>query len=162
MTPHNNPVPEGILFQDYEAFHRRDWKVQWWARIVFALVLLAAVAGVFGGGPLARVSASSGELRLDYDRFIREKSRLVLHLSPGGSAAHVRIDGLMDPDDELRTRPQPREEHADGSSRRLTFDAEPGTPLVILIEWKPSHPGLREGAVETDGGRLEIWSLIYP
>ena len=54
-------------------FQRREWRAQQIGWIALGLFLAAALAGLFGGGPLssARASDPGGGLTVDYQRFVR-------------------------------------------------------------------------------------------
>jgi hypothetical protein len=58
--------------QDLE-YQQRAWTVQRVGRVMMALAVLAALAGLLGPGPLSRASAgATGDpLRLEYERFLR-------------------------------------------------------------------------------------------
>jgi hypothetical protein len=58
------------------SFERRSWIVQRVTWMITAVILLAALLGVFGNGPLstAQHSSSDGSLRIEYERFVRSQT----------------------------------------------------------------------------------------
>jgi hypothetical protein len=52
-------------------FQRRVWRVQRIGWLIIAAVIVAALLGVFGGGPLSRAAVQGDGLRLEYERFAR-------------------------------------------------------------------------------------------
>src|SRR5437763_389442 len=68
-------------------FLRRAWVLQRVGWGVLALLVLAAVLGLVGPGPLCRAveADSAGLLRLEYERFehLETNATLRLHLAPG-------------------------------------------------------------------------------
>jgi hypothetical protein len=74
------------LAQDLR-FERREWIVQRVAWAGMALILVAALAGVFGDGPLSRVVARSpsGRAVLHYQRFIRNHAPADLRITISGA-----------------------------------------------------------------------------
>jgi hypothetical protein len=76
------------LDQDLK-FQRRSWRVQRIGWIIMAIILAAAFLGLFGTGPLSdtTVSDPSGNLRLEYERFIRFNSPTVLRIAVRPEAA---------------------------------------------------------------------------
>lgn len=58
-----------------DGFHERQWRVQRIGWAVMAALLLAALAGLMGNGPLARAEAASSSLRLAYQRVERLGAR---------------------------------------------------------------------------------------
>ena len=71
------------------AHERVIWRLQHFAWALFALIGVAALAGVFGSGPAARAKSQNASLLLEYDRFLRYQasSTLKLHVSDGGGSA---------------------------------------------------------------------------
>ena len=67
-------------------FQRRDWRAQRVGRIAMGALVVAALFGAFGDGPLssARVRSSDGLLQVDYDRIVRHSAsqRLQVHVGP--------------------------------------------------------------------------------
>ena len=76
-------------------FQQRSWQVQRAGWACFALVILAALAGLFGHGPLSRAAAASpdGSLAVEYHRFVRMQSPTELR---------VRFDAAAVTDGEVR------------------------------------------------------------
>lgn len=70
-------------------FEKRSWLMQRIAWIAGALVLIAALLGVFGNGPLSRTEKSSqdGALRLEYQRIVRFQApcELRIHIADSQS-----------------------------------------------------------------------------
>jgi hypothetical protein len=88
---------ELVVDQDLE-FQRRDWafeRIGWWGIVV---IVLAAVAGVFGRGPLSATQTESTDhsLRVEYGRFERHgaKTELTVFIrrdSAGGQAVSLWV-----------------------------------------------------------------------
>ncbi len=77
-------------------FQRRSWTVQRIGWVAMALVLLAALAGLTGSGPLSQATAGAAgdPLRVAYPRFARHRAptTLEVHLAPGaGQGGTVRV-----------------------------------------------------------------------
>lgn len=69
-------------------FQRRSW---FWERVgqwVVAGLVVAALAGFFGGGPVsvAREESPAGELRVEYPRFVRNQSAFELRVEVARAA----------------------------------------------------------------------------
>ena len=77
------------LVQDL-ALEEREWTIQRIGWLLMALVVVSALLGLFGAGPLSsRVIASrDGRFKLEYDRFERYQSpsRLLVQLRANGQA----------------------------------------------------------------------------
>jgi hypothetical protein len=73
------------------AYHRREWAIQRIGWLAMALFLLAAVAGLFGSGPLSRTqSGDPARGTIDYERFAHYGTETSLRIcgppSPGAPA----------------------------------------------------------------------------
>ena len=84
--------PDAEVGQDL-AFERLSWAVQRAAWVIAVLVLVAALAGVFGHGPLSNAAATSadGSLRVEYQRVLRNQapSELRVRVTPGAEGRAV-------------------------------------------------------------------------
>src|SRR3954451_6403199 len=65
------PVVNGLQIDESLDFQRRFQRIQTVAWRVLALVPVAAVAGLFGGGLFSQVTAGGAGLTVSYDRFGR-------------------------------------------------------------------------------------------
>lgn len=72
----DHPVPplDGVEQADHLRFTRRWQRLAPWARGVFAIIPILLLAGLAGAGPLAWARASSGELTVTWERFVRHGS----------------------------------------------------------------------------------------
>jgi hypothetical protein len=76
--------------QEDEATNDREWNVQVAGRVVLGLAVLAALAGLFGAGPLSWSSeaAGDGSIEVEYKRFARSGGPADLSLSVPVSGAN--------------------------------------------------------------------------
>ena len=74
MTPRSHD--DGLEIDQDPAFQRREWRAQRIGRFALLAIILMAMAGVFGSGPLSSATASTrdGRLELDYHRIARHRS----------------------------------------------------------------------------------------
>lgn len=87
--PHH---PDLQLDEDM-AFQRRQWIVQYVAWWFMATIVLAALLGLFGSGPISNSVASSENLRLEYERFARigDETELRFQLEPTAASEAVLL-----------------------------------------------------------------------
>jgi hypothetical protein len=111
------------------AFQRRMWRAERIGWAVVALILLAALTGVFSGGLLGRATASgAGGLSVDYDRFARygAPTTILVRLDrEAGGEARLRLSrSLLEAFAIERVRPRPEAEGsvADGLELRVRLD----------------------------------------
>jgi hypothetical protein len=83
------------ISQDLD-FQRSSWKAQRFGWAIMLLVVVAALLGLFGGGPLssAKLGGEGSPLRADYERFLRLDSPTKLTVYVG--AAAVRGDSTAE------------------------------------------------------------------
>ncbi|MCL4298518.1 MAG: hypothetical protein KJ077_22465 [Anaerolineae bacterium] len=83
------------ISQDLQ-FQEREWKAETVAWIIMALILIAALLGLLGPGPLSRQIAGEPDsgLWIEYNRFVRfhAPETLRVHVRPAdGSGSEVRL-----------------------------------------------------------------------
>jgi hypothetical protein len=130
-------------------FQRRMWVVQRAGWIIMGGVVLAALAGVFAGGPLSSAEARDPEglLRAEYQRFERYQSPAVLRLHvapPEASNSLTLVIGaaLADSMRILRITPEPLEMMAAPEGMRLLFRVSSAQqPLRIRFDVEPTRMG---------------------
>ncbi|HEX3159523.1 MAG TPA: hypothetical protein VHQ45_13460 [Gemmatimonadaceae bacterium] len=164
-------VGELQIDQDLD-FQRREWRVQrlgWW---VMGLVLVLALGGAFGRGPLAHATLGTpgGPLRVEYDRLARHgaKSELRLHLGPAAvsdGVARVWLDReWVDGADVEDIQPVPERVIVAGD--RLVYEFQVGSATaasVIRFALRPDAMWRRELRVGlTDGPTLAATQFVYP
>jgi hypothetical protein len=159
-------IPEDLPFQ------RREWLAERVAWAVMALLIAAALLGLFGNGPLSRMTAGSeaGPMWLEYQRFARllAPAPLRVHLAPGAAREGLvlvwidrqYIDGL-----ELQqVTPQP--DRTELGAERLIFAfrrAEGDGAATITFNMRPIRPGSLSGHVGLINGPVfPLQQLVYP
>jgi hypothetical protein len=126
-----------------------------------ALLIAAALLGLFGTGPLSRTTAGdeAGPLWLEYERFARllAPAPLSVHVGPGaerGGIIRVWIDRrYLDSVELQEVTPQP--DSTAVGAERLIFSfrqAEDEGAAVITFNMRPSRFGSLPGRVGLIGG----------
>jgi hypothetical protein len=155
-------LPEDMEFQ------RREWRTQRVAWCVMIVIVGLAVAGVFGGGPLARATAGErdGTLWAEYERFARlnTTSDLRVHLTPSGDSTQLWIGRAYQ--DRMRLEmivPEPVSSRVTPDRIIHTFDTQPGEPVTITLQMKTASPGTVQGRLGVVGGaELVLSNFVYP
>lgn len=147
----------------------RYWSFQRWAWIAMALLTLAALAGLTGGGgPLSKATAQSGGAAVDYPRIARRQrgEQIVVTLPPGDRAQSRLLvgTGLTEAVSISAIHPQPREARATPHGMLLTFDRTAGESGTVNIAIRPERP---VGAVVADmrvddGPLLRLAMVVLP
>lgn len=130
---------------------------------MFVVLVCAAAAGVFGGGPAAHTSTGRVGVSVSYDRFTRDAATLRVNdrATPSGELC-VAVDGIFAPNDSVSCSPPPVSVETVAGVRRFKFRTVSGTPLSILFRWAPHRPGLRRGGVTVGDERFRLWIFVYP
>ncbi|MBC6980135.1 hypothetical protein [Caulobacter sp. 17J80-11] len=138
-----------------------------WA--IMLLLLLAAVAGVFGNGPFSRAQTRTpeGGLSVDYPRFARMESADELELRVRGDRrATVEIDGDFSRDfliESIQPEPVAQRPHRGGVS--LDFEPGPGqAEQRVTLHLRPRRPGfpIRAEVGLRGEPRVEISTFVFP
>jgi hypothetical protein len=145
-------------------FQRRWGVFQRVGRIVFVLLIAAAIAGVFGTGPLAHATASAPTFQVEYDRFLRSAQSSSLQVSPqtqqggGGdvavSTAYTSAIQLSD------VTPQPDSETAEQD--RIVLAYQNRLPAQIQIGIAPKTIGVHRATIWVRGRPLSFHQVVYP
>lgn len=77
----------GLHVSDHTTFQQREWKAQRAGWVLMALLLIAALLGLLGPGPLSwsTATAAEGLVRVDYQRFAHTEADdlLTVTIAPG-------------------------------------------------------------------------------
>ena len=146
-------------------FQRREWRAQQIGWVVLGLFLTAALAGLFGSGPLssARATDSRGGLAVDYQRFVRagagQRLRFEIDAPDAGPVElrlsrsyldAVRVEDVRPPPASTTTTPE-----------WTTFVFAPGT-RVVTLDGEARGPGrLMLSAATAAGASLALWQFAY-
>jgi hypothetical protein len=165
-------VPGLDLDQDL-AFQERSWRVE---RIVgwgMVVLVVAALLGLLGAGPLSRAEVTSDALQLQYPRFSRVQSSETLKVRIGADAVRDRetrlwVDRRYLDDSRIESiLPPPVRVEAAPDRLVLAFAvAEPGRPLEVTLTLQPERIGVLRGALGLEsaaaGPGLAFRQVVYP
>jgi hypothetical protein len=161
------PTFEQTLEQDVER-QRKNARVQRVAWAVMSLTLVAALAGLFGSGPLSRVQAERGALRAEYERFVRRSAPNPLCFeirSVSGPTLELWLDRRLLVRLEIESvAPAPRSQAFDGDGVTYAFDVERAAgSLGVVFHTRALSVGRLRGAVALAGEpALELEQFVYP
>lgn len=155
---------------DYEKRAYNVRRVAWW---LMALIVLAALAGLFGSGPLshARAGEAGDPLSLEYGRFARltAPATLEIHLSPQAAAAgeaRIWIDRRYLQDMQIEDMvPEPERVEAGADRLVFVFPLATGSPGATSFELhlQAQRVGSLHGRVGLEGGpSLDFHQFVYP
>ncbi|HEX7080192.1 MAG TPA: hypothetical protein VF329_04190 [Gammaproteobacteria bacterium] len=158
------------ISEDME-FQRRTWIVERFGWAVLALIVVAAILGLFGKGLLghAEATAADGTLTVEYYRFWRMQSPMMVGVAaqtvPTGDRARIWMDRAYVESVQVdRITPEP--ESVEAAADRLIYVfalAHAGEPLRATFEVEPQRPWRVRGRVGVEGGEMVMFSqFVYP
>ncbi|MCU0627130.1 MAG: hypothetical protein MUF21_11700 [Gemmatimonadaceae bacterium] len=175
VTDADSDVTPGVALaapgvpRDVTPFQRAMWRAQ---RVAFVLqlgIVVAALLGAFGDGPLARVvvsdAASTDTLR--YERAVRVEAPTTVAVSheagADGAVAVALSSSLVEALDGLHVVPTPRRALAGSDGYIWHTGASPRARVSLQLTGTPRSPGLLRGTVRIGQGRpMVIAMLVLP
>lgn len=149
-----------IELERNDSFERRQWKVQHVAWVAMSLLIVAAMLGVFGSGPLSSATAgNSATIAVDYERFIRHTGEGDIAIAVAGGQAvagevAVWINAeWLGANQVLVISPEPAAFLA-GADRHIYVFAvdDPAQGFEVGIRFTPREMGRIRGAIGIDDG----------
>lgn len=151
------PIREDMGFQ------RTSWVAERVGWIVLTLLLLAALAGLFGHGWLSKSSIGNGALRADYDRFQRTTKVTAFRLNLKGSGEPKLTFGprFQTGYEVVDIEPRPIQSSAGDKGLELQFASHEDS-LRVVVWAKPRTFGRMRFTLSSGGAPLTIHAFIYP
>ena len=162
--------PNGLQIDAQIDHQRREWRAEriaWW---VMGALLLAALLGLFGHGPLSRVHAGDATgLSVEYDRLQRANAPAELAFRIDESLvrqgeARLRIDdGLLRSMHIESIMPEPDRAEARVGAVEFVFVVAEGSDAQGIVRYRPVSFGRRTGRVSTPGApSVAVDHFVYP
>ena len=160
------PVVNGLQIEQALDFQRRFHRIQriaWW---LLALVPVAAVLGLFGGGLFGETTAGSraAGLTVTYDRFARitADTEIELRLARADGPTSVSISrALLDGYDITEIRPEPERVVTRPDRIEYVFAASASGTARFAVQ--PSSAGSISGTVTVAGGApVRVNQFVFP
>lgn len=169
-SPGTAPQATGLEVDEDLVFQRRDWLAQRIGWVFIGVVLLAALAGLTGSGPLSRTTRSDGRhLTVEYDRFVRHgaKTAVTFRVAPEAvtqGRVRIAIDRrFLAANDLQRLVPEPSATRGRGNAVEFIYEVAPGAALQARWIVEPDELGSLSSPVRLNGApALEIAQFTYP
>lgn len=146
-----------------DAFHRRESRVQRVGWTVLAVIILAALLGLTGSGPLAKRRVSASGLDVHWERIARAEARTEIRIET--QAALVRDDTLVvriarpafDDFQAEEIRPQPERVSVGEAFIEYRFGVPAGArQTTILLVLRPERMGEHELNIAVAGAPAAV------
>jgi hypothetical protein len=158
--------------QHDDSFQKSDWRIQRIGWAAWIAVVIAALAGLLGTGPLshANSSTSDGSLSVRFDRFLHYHQPTTLEVfvrSRRGNVEPLRIKlsrSFLDRIQMLRIEPEPQEQSLAVDGVVYAFNQESALELgKILFHYEFEDFGTSRGIAELVGsGSANFRQFVYP
>jgi hypothetical protein len=163
---------DGLEIDEDPAFVRRSWIVQRLGWTGMGLVVVLALAGLLGSGPLSRRTTQlAGLLRVEYQRFARYEAAQTIAIRLEPAATHtgevrVWVDRRFLDDSKIDAI-TPTPVRAEAGPDRLVYVfavTPPGAPTTLTLILQAEQIGLTSGRIGLVGaaGAATFWQFIYP
>jgi hypothetical protein len=145
-------------------FQRREWQIQRAGWVAMALVILAALIGVFGTGPLSSATIEGEGLRLEHERFGRLERNTELRFTIGGTGDPVLLrigNGYLEwvKIESITPEPGKTEAVSDG----VVFHFALQGPATVTFHVRPEKFGLASGKAQLgQAAPITFRQFIYP
>ena len=171
MPERSDPPSRPLALDEDLAFQRRIWRIQRIGWVGLALVVVAGLLGLFGGGPLSRAAAGdpAGPLSIDSERFCRREATTTLRVNlraqpaPDGTAAVVFDDAYLDAIaiEQVVPPPEGSERRPEGVSFRFRLPPN-GSPTVAIFLVRLRRAGIVHARLSAGGRTVGFRQLVYP
>lgn len=150
------------LSEDADYERRRRWVTRA-GRTAVALIVVAALAGLAGPGPLSTARLSADGLTVETDRFARLQAPLTLRVwLPPGDRTVALTRSYADAFEIESVRPAPTAERTSRTAVVFDVDVEGAQPAPVVFHLRPLRFGHVAGHVALPDGRrvlVEHWVL---
>lgn len=151
-------------------FQRNVWRFERVGWVVMGLIVLAALIGLIGAGPLSSTQTSNEGLSIEYDRFSRNlaPSEIKIRIEPSAAvdgAVTLSLNQAFGDKFQIeRVVPMPSHWRLAGDGLRLRFPAEKlETSSTVRLYVKAQGFGPVAAAVGIEGSMpLTLQQFIYP
>jgi hypothetical protein len=158
LQSRNYPIREDMHFQ------RRTWLIERIGWTLLGLIILAALAGLFGYGPASHATLQSGDLRASYERFQRvtKLAKYTFHLGGSDVERELVLGPAFQAGYEISDiQPHPLDSSGGPDGLTLRFGTASGD-LTVVIWAHPRRTGSVTIPISSGNEGETLWSFVYP
>jgi len=170
-----SPAPSQLLDEQDLRFQRWEWRLERVGWAALAAVAVAAMLGLFGGGPLGRQSAASddGGVSVEFDRMLRCQAEARLRVTIAAPPKPVRGSAgrevavwlsreYLDAVELQRVVPDAARESAGADGTTFEFHIARDQPADITFDFQPRNSGPLKALLRAGGGEVAWRQFVYP
>jgi hypothetical protein len=164
------PSDEDASIEQDLDFQNRQWRIQRWGWAVMTAIVIAALLGLTGAGPLATASQRTADaaLQIEYSRIerVQAPSELAMEVTTSG-ADQVAIwlaNDFLDTITIESMSPEPSTTEAGAERQVFIFAADPeATTAQVRIGFQHESAGMVSGIVGIVGGpEISFSQFVLP
>ncbi|AJQ46895.1 MULTISPECIES: hypothetical protein [Pseudomonas] len=163
LISRHHPVDEDMPMQ------HRVWRFERVGWYTLVLLVMLALAGLFGNGPLSDAQAVStdGRIEVDYQRLSRTGSidnlRITVRGAPGEQVI-VLLGGTLLQTASIETmQPQPQMSRSHGEALLLELGTGKDGIATLYLTLRSEHVGILEGIVRAgQASAVNFSTFLYP
>ncbi|NWJ27604.1 hypothetical protein [Rhizobium sp. RM] len=159
---------DGLQLEEHRRFQERFWAIERFSWGVFAVIILAALLGVFGsGGPLATQVSELESAILEHPRIGRWEGtdEMAIRFKPD-STSNERSLLLSNAFAEVfqveDIQPLPTRTTIEANGQRLFFDSPARNGGVVTLHIRAQAAGPANFDVMVDDELISLFSFIFP
>ena len=172
-TNENNNLADGLEIETAPLFQRRSWQFERAAWLMMAALIVAALSGLFGDGPLSRAQSpesmdAAGTLRVGYERFARLNAPLRLQvrvLTPHAGELRLWVSRTYLDHTQIESIMPPPERVAASADQLIYFFrvTDTAAPLDVNFHLTAEQVGPLRGQAGTESSApVSFQSFIFP
>jgi hypothetical protein len=163
MISRSHPIQENMPMQ------KRVWRFERVGWYVLVIIVLLALAGLFGNGPLsdAEVVSQDGRLKVEYQRLSRSGTTDNLFITIQGSPGQpvmVELEGSLLREASIETmQPEPQVSMSHGPALLLQLGTSKDGMATLYLTLRSEHVGSLEGVVRSGSNtKVHFSTFLYP
>jgi len=156
-------------FQEDLPMQQRVWRFERVGWYVLVAIVLLALAGLFGNGPLsdAEVVSQDGRVRVEYQRLSRSGTTDGLVITVHGIAGQpmeVQLEGSLLRDADIETlQPEPQRSMSHGQAMLFQLGTRQDGVATLYLSLRSEHVGTLEGSVRAGpDSAVHFSTFLYP
>jgi hypothetical protein len=163
---------DGLEIEQDLTFQRREWRIQRVVWFLLAVLLVAALAGLLGPGPLSSTARQASGFEVHYLRFTRWQAPHTLTITLQPSAAQTVALSInrsyLDSMQVQQITPQPASVKLSGDNYVFLFDTRGAQlPTDIAFDLQPSSMGTVHASITlltpgSSSASVHLTQLVYP
>lgn len=162
---------KGIEIDEDRAHQRREWRIERVGWVAMAALVLAALLGLLGDGPIGETTAGTRDaLRVEYNRLQRAAAPTEYRFAVQPALARdgrvrLRLEDALLEEVHLRAIvPEPASTRAGPGYTEFTFDVGAGdSPARIVFDFEPTSFGRVTGRVVAEGAPpITLDQFVFP